>query len=774
MPVPTIVSDDKISGQFIRVQADPGDFSIAPGFAAVGQSIGRTASMVNTLDGQRKNLDNSRWVTESINQELNYHSEWMNDPANNTSEDYAKNYKELADKRITEYEKSAPSVEAMDQFRQRYYGFTASRYNSALDTSAATTISNVKLGITNGTEQLQATYLRDRGIPGLDANVELEANIESHALMIDQQLGTVAPTLAAQLKEQLYIDSIYTAVDVAPDFAQNLLNKSKLDGRTRHTIQNTIDRALDSKNVMNEAIGDKAVDNWKAALRSGKTLAKFDKVILQSFYSRDKAQRLDVELNAYYDKVVTANSVVEKSSGWNIQALEQFDSETRAKIGTDMETADRDEFVSKYVSDVVKRKVETITHDQVRYLATENPVIKSLATAYFNSGGRDTSAKINYFAAIKKFQGPAPDGTSDADRKLYLNLPRNAWAITTAEEAETNAKTIREGSPNEIAGKFAKMQQQYASQEDFQMAYQDMVRLPPSKGIPGEYQLGILHINPDGTPDEVAKDFFGVLSSKDAIKPVDGETASNYRKALDSSGTWNLYERTLPSDNFQNQMVLDQYRSGVIKYAMALAQRDGMSPEKAVPVSISQLLETKMHHASVNDRPLMLSRERGIGRPSRTDADIEQIGARLDLALQLIDPLKVAWKDEFGRPHLPQAELPISPGLKVQFLRDQITNYGIYQQSPDGKSASVYIANGKHSPYELRDTKGRAFVINLDDIEKTDLFDTTYVGAAFPGMSGGVHIPKYRGINLDENQSYDYNATHWPIDQDLFKLTPRK
>ena len=591
-----------------------------------------------------------------------------------------------------------------------------SRYESALHTSAQVKIGGAVQSVSTQIDQAMDSYRTSRGIPNVDANGELVRNVSAIQSKIDQMFGQIAPGTAEKLKDKVVTDAVYAAMDYSPDLAEKILNMGNIEGRTRHSIENQIKQARDAKNVADVVVFEEVRKNWLASAEAGKVQDKIPLGQYQSIYSRDEAIAQKAKDDAIIDIYSGVNSFLGNVSPLNANEQIRALNKLQASIGSDMKTAFRDSEVAKRVAIQVARNIELQEKDPVSYLLQHNPSVKRIRSQISSLDEKSAEyqqAKQTLFDLTLKYQGPPPGhDTLDKsdDSRMYLNLSRNEVRLMSQSEAEGVAAQINQGSPKEALKQINQVLQQYPEQYQ-PIAFKDLVRLPGNRGIRGEFWAAALNKNAPWVDD-----YLGVLQNAEAVKKTSTEKLGDFESAIAGNATWLQFANPIASDNFQRQGMVEDFRSGVLLYAMGLAQRQGLSPKKAVDLATSRLLNEELGIASANGKPIMVPRSQGAGQPYRTDEQIKGIGRRLELvADNFIDPKELKLTDEFGRQLFPSLSMAGNESTKMSALRDAIRENGTWQTTPDGRAAVLYYDDGQNH-FELRDKDNRALVVNFDDL----------------------------------------------------------
>jgi hypothetical protein len=372
------------------------------------------------------------------------------------------------------------------------------------------------------------------------------------------------------------------------------------------------------------------------------------------------------------------------------------------------------QLLSKRISD----NLRMIDQDPVGYLAANNGVVSrvrdKLASLPENSPERDQYQRelydliVRYQGAPKDPGGLAKDLQGLDDAKMYLNVPRKSVHVMSSGDAAAQAAKINQGSPKEALKSIASVLSSFP--EEYQaVAFNDLVTLPGSDGIRSEYWAAAM--NSEAT---WINDYLGVIQNADAIRKTAVNKESDFDAAINTNPTWLAFMNPASSDNFQNQHVVSGFRNGIMLYAMGLHQRGSRSPKEAVELSVNRILGEQLGTAEVNGKVVIVPRV-DENRLIRSDAEIEDIGRRLQIALEYVPPGEIKMTDEFGRSLFPALEMAGTEKTRQEALADAIRLRGTFQMTPDGRAAVLYYDDGLNH-FELRDKNDRAFMINLTDL----------------------------------------------------------
>ena len=747
MKVPTILSEANINTGSTGPVADAEDFGggVARGLGTLGQGVGALAQGAASLGhamNVKKQVDDADWVNKSLAQEKEYLLKWMTDPENNTKESFAKDFEELAKARVDKYVPFAPSPRAAKMFQRGFNDDYVTMLHGALTTSAKTRVLNISNGVADQISQTASSYNLMRKVQGVDAGADMLASIPKLNASIDNTLGKLSPSLAREHKDNVTIQLTYAAMDQDPGLARKVLDTNpNLDEHTRHTLLNQIESTERVRMAANIDDFMQAREDWKSGVRNGNVRDNLDKVLYQSNLPRDKAQALYAEDSAYLNAFNSAREELSTISSWNGHAQATRLEELRSKI-TGGSGSQSKEDALKMLAPAVQRNLEQQNNDPAQFMMDNNVHVQTLAR---------TGDKVGAARASFKFQGFAPDGATDEEKKFYLNRSSGDRSVVSKTEAKAYVETILKGTPSQRLDAIKQFVNQWP--EDLShYAYQDLVKA----GLPQQYQAAFLN------KDEFFVDkLMGTLNNSKAEQQLTPEKRAKFDEALDANPTWRIFStRGTLSENFQRDDQLAGFRNTIIAYAAGIGREEGLGPDAAIKKASNEILMSAMTVTSVNGQNLWMMRDQGSQARIRfTDEQAAQLGKKMQLALQFFQPQEINTKSPDGRVMFPQLE-----GMgneRVRALRDAVMANGFFRTTPDGRGATLYYHNGAES-FELRDHKNRAFMINFADLYRSDIFERRTLGHAVMG-SPGVSEPTHPGVNTGHWSDPEPGETYFPI-----------
>jgi hypothetical protein len=752
--VPTILTGGSLQGQ-PQEYANPNEFGAGVGEAVqnLGSSMQQAVGAASKIAEFKKNQADTQWVGDAMTQEQNYVNSWMAKPENNAKETFADDLKGILTDRQTENEKAAPSLEAKQAFRRQFQEYSVSRLQAANHTTAANQIQGLQESVLNQIDGAVQNYRVSRDIPDVDASADLTDSISNINGTIDKMFGQIAPMTARTLKNKLTVDAVYGAMDYSPDLATNILNSSSIEGTQRHVLEDEIKRAQTAKNAEDTTAFEAYRRNWVTMVEQGKKQDKISLGLYQSIYPGKEAQAEKFRDDTLIDVHNKVNGFMNQIQSWSPSEQTKAVNDMMSKVGDNADTAFTDQKAAELVHSKVFGENGTISQikkDPIGYMALNNPVVKRAVQRFTDSpdGANKDQAMKTMLDLMVKYQGPAPKNLAEGeDPKTYLNVPRNQVKIMSTQEAEMAADQINKGSPKDalktINNVLARYPEAYKP-----IAFNDMTQLPDGKRIRGEYWAANLNKNASWVDD-----YLGVIQNAESVRKVSSDKQGDFEKALNANTDWMTFVNPGSADNFQRENIVDDFKNGVLLYAMGLSQRSGISPDKAVKQSVGRVIKEQLGFGTVNGRPIMIPKDQGPNKPMMNDDDVASMARGLNTATLYLDPKWVKTSDENNRNLFPVLNIAGTEDVKLRGLQDAIHEHGVFHTAPDGKSASLYYDDGVNQPFELRDKNNRAFAIKFSELPQfRSIFPPDFIGRKRPYEADA---PLY--------DTTMYSGTNWPV-----------
>jgi len=777
----TILSEQPVNTGSTGPQSTPDDLGGlgAAGLARLAQGLdhsGAEMSSMATVLKDRQQQKDLAWVSGQLAQEKMTTNTWMSNPENHTKETFADDTRAFMNDRLTQASQLAPNERAANLFKRHFEAFMADRHESALLTGEKNRLNDTVLGFQKQTDSAIAGYRAARDIPNVDAGQDLINSLNLTRNAIQKSLGMTMPGTAEHLQDRALINAAYATMNDSPALARKITMMSDtMDEHTRHTILDHIDSAERSLHVADQIQFEKVRADAIASVKLDKSQDKIGLDKYQLIYPRDKALALKARDDAQIDTYNQVNSIIDRISPLAPSEQQREVSKFAANAKTD-----QDLDVLQDLTQKVKQSALLEERNRVSWLQQNNPAVKqALDSAIASTDNDRMGALTRLYDVTMRYQGAPPPDANEDERRQYLNRPTNDLHLMTQEEAEQNAAMINKGTPQEMLKNIQQVLSKYPGEKYQNVAFNDMVNLPKGgNSIKQEYQLAYLNSSAHWVDE-----YLGAIKGSDSIKNMTGDKIRDFEQSLDTDPLWRAFSHSMLGDNYQRADEVAGFRNGILAYAHARATTKNEGAPASIKAATKMLIGSELGFANVNGQTLMIPRDAGQGKPYRTDQDIETLGERLRLSLQLVDPRQVKWSDEQGRSLFPAIEKAGTDKVKIQQLRDLITSKGFFQNSADGKSLSLYLTDNGKLPFQVRDSHNQAFTINLDDLAQTKLFNEYHTFSGMPiASTPGIVSPnsiESRGFwpwwpfHTEKKEIRypigDLNDTNWPVHSDLIK-----
>ena len=688
----------RAESQPLAPEARPEQFGAQVGeqMQRLGDSIAQGGATVEDAVMFQKHLDTQQWVSQSMTQEKNYIDKWMADPNNYSDPNFSNNLQKLFQSRHDEYANAAPSIMARHQFQSEFNEFQQDRMGTSFRTQAEQTLIRGQQQFINQFSTMLDTYRTNLNNPGVNASNELIKDFTAMHQRINAMYGKIAPTMAHDLREELTSQAAYGVVNTDPQLAQHLLDNGVLEGRTRHFIQDEIDRSLDAHGAVNREKLDANIQNHLAMVEAGRTQDKLPLEYYLNYLPRDQAQAYMSKVNARIDIYNDANQEVNRLSPLCPNCQEEELSKLQSGIGANEERAGHDMEVYDAVEKRVAQNLREMNNDPTSYLTANNPILKSLAQHVRDDKSGNPQLMQEFGDALLRYQGPPPANVGPGDNKdFYLNLPLSNVRLIDKGQAQDIVKNIIGAAPRKAVQTLDRTLQQY-SPNTRMIAFNDLVR----EKLPGEMVLAENHLSAPWRDDFVGS----IMNAKEIHRDL-ASKEQDFTKALDSDPMWLTYQRAYSGDNFQSQSMIDQMHSGIMTYAMALSQKENLKPDAAVRLATDRLTDEGHVKAEVNGKMVMLNKD-VVG-----DQDGSDLSRRLSNLLTTVDPRQLAQTSRGGSPLFPFTQTMGRDIDKYKAIYDLVQQRGEFNVNPDGKSFSLYMNGG-----EVLDNNSHPITVQLSDL----------------------------------------------------------
>jgi len=725
----------------------------------VGDDVSGVRNNFASMEAKRNALDDSRWGRHSAHADKQYFLEWMADRENNSKEDYAEKFQEMANARVAEIAGTAPNPRARAIYEDSMMSFVQSSYASALNTSAKTRVTNALTEVDAEIQASLAEYRTAAAVPNADVESLLENSFADIGAHINTSFKEFDPDVAAKLNEHLVREFVLGTMDTNSQFARSVAQGSRdIDEGTRQYLLRQIDQAeRANKSLAQEAFKNLRQDHL-VAIKNGHETETLPLSWYQHYYDNETAliekSQDDRVANIYNG----ANKKISEIGAWN--------ADSQAKALNEMpDTNFVEEASREIVERHVKQSVQLQHKSTVTWLGQHNPEVmaanKRLALAQTPQQKRE--ALTARHAAVLKYQGYPPEDLALAEeRNQYLRKDDGSHNVMGLEEAEEHTHFINSGGPEEVVKRMNDIMSQYPEREHRDIAMRDLMTLPDvGKRLRQEYALAFQ--NRDAW---WADTYVGSLKSSDAVARLDEIKRKDLLSRIYGDEQWKNFAHAMAGDFSGRAGLIEGYRDGIASYAISLMNMDkGLSMKEAVEKSTNRLLRESIGFAEVNGQTL------AIPRGNRTDEEIKDMGRRLTWSLSMIDPRKVRtenWTFLSGN----QSEV-----AGMQTLLDTIMQRGYFRTNADGESVSLYVVDESGFPMQVADKQNRPFIIYFDDVP-------TFMRPGFldvPDVESPAAPPKRVDLQrypdeapiIDKLLGTYEKRTYWPVHPTWIRNTPK-
>lgn len=709
MAVPRYESEVSPSGGPLRIQAQP-DLGVSAGLGAVGRGMQDAAQagayMYNRHQEEkavRQGIDDERWAQEQFMKEKLKLAEMLAKDGMNTSEDIVNQVGSFAETQMSQYSNDmAPSANAMARFKDKYAKHVNDVQVASAQVEATNKVNNGVQSIKNNTQTAIIAFRTLSKFSEPLAMANLVDSVASQNASIHTMFGKHFPKLAHQLQENLTTQAVLAAAEVNPEAAATILkNAASIDEQTRAQLTNQIESAQKSsdsaaryrleaerKDVMTLALA--------GTVQNGLPLDSYLRVYPKATAKELKRQD-DEEIDAYAQANMVADAVATFNKDTQDRAVANLKDESK---WTGANSALRAEVADKKV-----KALQDFARDDIRgYLDTHNKVV---IQARGNAITPETTEA--YYDTILSQQGPAPTDkktgallVSEQEASMHWNMPVNDRHLLGKESAKELAARINLSTPQEVIKTISAILAPYTKDKHKNVVLNDLVTMGK---LSQQYQL--VWQNKDawwiGT-------YIGALKAGKDIKVPD-TVRTDIEKRLAIHPNWTAFQSSMIGDNLQRAGEIGGFFEGISQFAAIMYATQGKSAKDAVAEASKRLINETLGFTRINEKPLMILKDRGPGLPKRTQQEIDDIGRRLAFVPQFI-PL-----DEVNQDNWVALTPDMSPDARLEALSDELSARSFWQTSQDGQGAVLYaIDEDGLQQFEVRDKNDKPFVVRFDNL----------------------------------------------------------
>lgn len=764
-----------VNGQ-VQAELDNSAVRAAAAQGQVGEAISHAGSTLATISASVAQVQNQRakeqelkWVGDASQKLNDTLIQWQQDHQHD--EDYGIAYRKFADEQVKTYTDAAPNARASDAFRLHIMPSIQRDWETALKIGERTRLNNF------GAAEVVHSESESNAFRFRMANGEPEAarDIMSYSLKtqherIDAAYGKISPPLAAKMKETATADAVLGVLETDPVFAKELLDSARnVDGQTRSVLVNKIEAA---SNQIDEVAAQRMARALDSQLKNAKDAGTLVAVPPKESFGVFK-KHADAQYESFVQEAKVHNETVGEwdklkslSPFYQAQAIEELRASINPNRGeiahglrqnligvhNDLARGNVAGHIAKNYEDVAGlfRAADLVKDPAERVKKIEQANSKSLY--YQGAAPRDDSGKLL---------------VSDADAKKFLNLSTGQQHTLSADQANERGAKLNGMGPQDMWSNLMGMTKEFGNEKIAAIAFNDLATLPQEGNrLPAAAQLAV------NMPPELAIKFLGVVKASKDIKPLPDVTAKEFRDYLytKTDGVWTAFRRTFNGDNNQRAALLDDFESSILKYAHSL-NGEGISPKEAVQKAVKDTISGSFGFGNVNGTPMMVMRNRGEGKPQRTEAEAADIPRKLVVSLREFPLASLDLKDPTGRTIWPQLDSILNKDAKDKYVMDAITSRGFFVTESHGQSATIYVADesGKATSQQLRDKRGQPFEIAFDDLPAYTRFQGGALGRGTFGFGGTVELPIQPSKTYERVEKIPYQIwydpqyrTNWP------------
>lgn len=776
--VPTILSERDIytgsTGPTAHADSFGADMSgLAVGLQETGRNVGQMAQVAQAIEVKKKQASDSRWVTEAVMQERMHLQEWMADPKNSESEEFSNNFKSYSLKRLQDNAAVAPTKEAADMFRAHMGDYVSRQYGNALQATEKTRINNTILGLDQSISDSLKSFRDAQSMPNNTAVTDIEESFSILNDAVEKQFGDVSPVMTRKLKGHIAQQFILGITATNPDDAERMLNKTTdIDEEARKTLLAGIKTSRNTRDIVAEDQFARSRRDHLANVSFGKTSEKLPLNVYELYYDKDKATVLKAHDDELIDTYNKANDFSKKISGKNVTAQVRELEDFRAKASTDS-----DKNALQVMEHNLTENLRQLQKDRVTWMTDKNPTIQTIEQQIASvTGGSERKALIERKNNLMlEYQGNPPPGATPEEAQFYLGLPSHDRHLLSLGDAAGYAAQINKATPTEAIKTIHQIVSQYEDPNQQHIVFNDLINLPEKdKGLKQEYQLAFQNRDAWWVDTYVA-----ALANTKAIGQLDDATRKETFDEIEKNPLFRQFQSALIGDNFERAGEIQGFKQGILTYTHAL-KMSGKPLKEAARSAVNMLIGETLGFTSVNGQTLAITKDRPDKSSRRTDDEVRDLGRRLGVALQYIDPREVDATNFKGL---------TSVGAKgsverLQALRDIVTSKGFFVTGNDGQSASLHVRDDNGIPFEIQDKSGNPFVIHFDDVP--EFTSQSYS----PTMGGGIYNPTpptAHKVQTQPQKTYDIKSgggmwdrlmgnaprTNWPTNAPWLKHEKR-
>jgi len=690
--------------------ANPEQFGAQVGEAmqTMGNKIVEGSSKITDLASMFGHMQAQQYVSKTMMDHRNAVDKYMADPKNYTDPNFSKNVDEMLKGGLVDAQKNAPNLLARNQVTIEYNDLHANRLESAYRTQTEVSLQKSFNDYAIAPNALLDNWRTNLNNPNVDATAETYKQTDELFKNIDRTLGTVAPQMARELKDQVTSQMAYGVVNSNPDLAEKILNRGYLEGRTRHFLEDAIQTARGAQDL---SAKQTALDFSSGLLKKAEMFP--DQVIqgpdakyfeAHGFKPKEAstmAAKIQSQLDVNKDFATTRDSITGMNETGLLKKQDELYNNLKS-LDANSDKFNHDSQVFGRLQKFIEESRTVMHEDPIKYLTQYNKEISSAAAAYRDNPSPD---KFNNMVSMQlKYQGAAPVNSEGvaADGDHYLNLAMHELHVMDKQTAESSVKDIMGSGPKTAGQKLHSIIQQY--QPDVQgIALSDLMNHGklPIETYAMERTFGAPF------SDKLNGSILMAKELRESVGRQKGSTEADLTKLLDANTTWLDWSKNTAADNFQRQDVVAGFRSAIQTHALGMIQ-EGTSPKDAIKQAVEELTQWNHETVRVNGRSMQVIKNQYTGSAEAFEHAVRD-------SINTLDINRINLVNDNHSPIFPVALMAGHTEVQNEAIRSILATKVFPNLNPDGASYSLYV-RGQGNDFQLRDKEGKPLNMLIKDL----------------------------------------------------------
>lgn len=724
---------------------------LAQGLNDVSRGILLNRKTSEEIIKQRKEKDDALWVEQTLS---NYHrglTDFEVDKNNQGRTDYLEAFDQKATADVDAAIENAPSPEAADLFRRKARDTVDSRYGRIASTQASNELSSDLNTLEMSWGNTLSAYHKLSATDSAGAAGDLLDNLANTSESIMTIYGQAAPDTARKLVASKIEQAAMALADKSPELAKKVvIDNPYMDEQSRQVIINRIDKKKEEVSLVLK--DDFATAREKAVVAAAKNGTAADIPIedYQRVYPGEEGIVMKRRDDSKIQAAVSSHSFLNDVRGMT-PAEKQKKAEEFNKLA---DTEDKMQAYGSIIVPALTRDQRLFDTDSVQWLYENNDTVVNLQKEIDalqepdpNQGGSaDNSVGVfppkdgapftpdptkiaatreQLYNTILRYQGFPTEG---ADSKRFMNKPPGQRRLLAKSQAETYANQINSGTIDQVVSTINGILDNYPTDELRAQVISDLTSLPTEKVKP-EYQVAFQNATQSWLPD-----YIGAIQNVGELADMSIIDKAKLKTTLASNKTWLDFKASVSGPQNQRSKELAGYFDAIEIYARTKVAKSGMDPKKAVDEAISQILTSTMMPVTIptpaenafgrqytsgmaehsfwsgkgSNQQLWIPRT--LFGERRSDADLQDIGRRMGIALAHIHPDDVD-QSQFAGYDLTDKE------KKRGLIARQIRTTGQYYPDPGGQTYHLTVKSAVDgSRVDLRTKDGKLFQLPIDKL----------------------------------------------------------